>query len=82
MILNRVYVLVDNIEILLELLYFCDSLRYLCRGIRTEYFFFVGILTNIAKLFIDFASDFGSRDFVFGGIVNRSGFLRYMPSSL
>ena len=55
---------VDDIEVLLELLYIGYQLSDLSGGVNPEYLFLVGILTDIAELLVDFASDFGGGNLV------------------
>ena len=55
---------VDDVEVLLELLYIGYQLRDLSGGVNAEYLFLVGILTDIAELLVDFASDFGGSNLV------------------
>ena len=55
---------VDDVEVLLELLYIGYQLGYLSGGVNAEYLFLVGILTDIAELLVDFASDFGGSNLV------------------
>ena len=55
---------VDDVEVLLELLYIGYQLSDLSGGVNAEYLFLVGILTDIAELLVDFASDFGGSNLV------------------
>ena len=64
LILDGIDMSVDDVEVLLELLYIGYQLSDLSGGVNAEYLFLVGILTDIAELLVDFASYFGGGNLV------------------